>query len=438
MKYGYVPPEERDEGPTPVTEFQQLRDELVNAKPDAPDMSWALPKAKAKAQPAKDEAFEKARASDRASEKRAALGRAGSELAAALGGYKSDTSFWDKMVGDEVSALKARRAAAGKAPADDPAADAAFALAIRQTDPAYADMLEKAGIKLTAKHKDIVWDPLKLKAEQKARADEAAAKAKKAAEDEAAEGAALGDLIKRTFPDQDPTFVDALPLAAKKAMLADRQKQRGEAAAVTRQEDSQKFTAAQTEKKETREDTRASQERFLEGYNLDPEKRPTSKEVQDLRSAQTSTHVIDKTISEIEGLYKQYGTEVLPSAAKARLKSLITDLKLAMKGPEQFALGVLAGPDMELIDKVVPDPTTPRATVMHYLGGSDQTMPQLSALRGQVKRRFAEAAAARGFRPNAAAAPAKVRVKRLSDGKTGTMDANDPALKSGKYEVVNG
>ncbi len=169
---------------------------------------------------------------------------------------------------------------------------------------------------------------------------------------------------------------------------------------------------------------------YLEGYELDPKAKPAQAEIIKLRSAQATTNTIEQTTKEIGALYRKHGAEALPTEAKARMTSLITDLKLAMKGPDAYQLGVLAGPDMAILDTMVPGVSGSTANIMDFIG-SDQVLVKLETLASQVNRRFANSARSMGYfkagsRPSTAdpaAAPAQQQTKVI-DGKTYYLKPN--------------
>lgn len=179
---------------------------------------------------------------------------------------------------------------------------------------------------------------------------------------------------------------------------------------------------------------------FLDGYDLSPEAQPSPPEMTSIRKAWAATKTIDETTRELEKMFRQYGNSPLPGHAKARMGQLATDLKLAAKGPEMYALGVIAGPDEALLDKVIPDPTTANATVLDFVG-DDQSLAKLIGFRQQAARRFQNSANSLGFKKRQQAAqadgadidltdePGGVTVRRKSDGATKTV----PAAAAAKY-----
>ena len=61
----------------------------------------------------------------------------------------------------------------------------------------------------------------------------------------------------------------------------------------------------------------------------------------------------DSLLDEAIEWRKKYGAEVLDRGAISEGKSIMAELALIAKSPEQYALGVLAGPDMDILDSVL-------------------------------------------------------------------------------------
>lgn len=149
---------------------------------------------------------------------------------------------------------------------------------------------------------------------------------------------------------------------------------------------------------------------YLEGYELAPDARPGDKELSDIRGVQANTWTIKDTVAELKRLYQTHGNSPLPGPVKARMSQLATDLKMAAKGPEMYALGVIAGPDEKILDRVISDPTSANATLFDFLG-DDQSLAKLEGFASQTERRFKNKARSLGFRAKGGtqAAPAPTR-----------------------------
>lgn len=150
-----------------------------------------------------------------------------------------------------------------------------------------------------------------------------------------------------------------------------------------------------------------------------------------LRGAQADTETMKEGLDELMALYRKHGNEVVPGGTRARMSSLVTHLQFTAKGPTQFGLGVIAGPDMDLLNAVIPNPTKKDATLADFFGGGtefSESMERLRVMREQIDKRLHNAIVKRGYDPEkkgGGAAPASGKV-RVSNGKeTLEVDAAD-------------
>lgn len=170
----------------------------------------------------------------------------------------------------------------------------------------------------------------------------------------------------------------------------------------------------------------------LDGYDLDPNFDVKPEVTEKLREAQGQVQGMIGDVDELMALYRKHGNKVLPSADRARAEALTRHLQLRAKSKAGFDLGVIAGPDMALLESVIPNPTNKQATLADFFsGGGDasETMERYRVFREQMAKNFDAAATSRGYRRRAAkkATPAgKVRM-RAPDGQTGTVDASEVA-----------
>lgn len=89
---------------------------------------------------------------------------------------------------------------------------------------------------------------------------------------------------------------------------------------------------------------------------------------------------LEDAITAYENELKTTGPTVLP-AKGAKLKATFTDLQ--MKTKALFELGVITGPDMQILQGAITDPTTIRGSMML---GKDALMEQLGVLRSAAER----------------------------------------------------
>ena len=228
----------------------------------------------------------------------------------------------------------------------------------------------------------------------------------------------LGKMLGQDLSGMSRKGIDAL---MRKLQLdqsrADRLRAR-EAAARSAKDKAAEKTAKEQEKKSEK-----AKGFYLEGYELDQSSAPKETEVQKLRDAQANARTMQQTIDELLGLYRKYGTEALPGAAKSRMEALAYDLMLSAKGENMYQLGVLTGPDLDVLAKVVPNPTGGRGSVLDFLSGDQNVLQKLETLKQQVSRRFENAARARGYRRGGAA---EARAK-LPKAPAGDVDLEAPS-----------
>lgn len=96
--------------------------------------------------------------------------------------------------------------------------------------------------------------------------------------------------------------------------------------------------------------------------------------------------VVDKaegSLDRYETLFDKHGAEVLPGAAQQELGSAYAAMQLEIKELEQ--LGVLAGPDMELIERVLSDPLSFKGKLYEFFGGKDGFKAQMQLVRDKIK-----------------------------------------------------
>jgi hypothetical protein len=92
--------------------------------------------------------------------------------------------------------------------------------------------------------------------------------------------------------------------------------------------------------------------------------------------------VIEK-IEKLKSLITKYGAYENPyGEAGVLMRQLNNDLKLDLKGPEFKALGVLAGPDMDILEALIPDPSS----WQNALRGDKSVTNSLDALKANLQK----------------------------------------------------
>lgn len=93
----------------------------------------------------------------------------------------------------------------------------------------------------------------------------------------------------------------------------------------------------------------------VEGFNISSGSKPTPDDAKNLKEASTYGRVIGDTLENLKGLVAEKGPEIMGGKTADQMSQYVTDARLNAK--ELYKLGVLSGPDMDLISSVIPDPT---------------------------------------------------------------------------------
>ncbi len=107
------------------------------------------------------------------------------------------------------------------------------------------------------------------------------------------------------------------------------------------------------------------------------------------------------------------------------MSALITHAQLAAKGESQFGLGVLAGPDMDILNSAVPNVTGKEATVSDFFGG--ESPERLQVMLEQAQAKMGHALHSRGYRPDPGG-ERQTTTKKIygRPGESGSFNAGSP------------
>lgn len=115
-------------------------------------------------------------------------------------------------------------------------------------------------------------------------------------------------------------------------------------------------------------------------------KRPDGTPIRDVpQTVREQVSGIDDVLSNLnilETLVTQYGIETMPGRAKADLASAYAATQLGYK--EAARLGAITGPDMQIIENAIPDPTSITAGVR---GGKESVLAGIRRVRQQMQNR---------------------------------------------------
>lgn len=169
------------------------------------------------------------------------------------------------------------------------------------------------------------------------------------------------------------------------------------------------------------------------GFGLLPGATPT---VDDAKHVKDSATVAKETIAAAEALKNmvQGGATSIPGKRKVDLNAAYTDLIMKLKEAEK--LGALAGPDVEMLQKQVVDPTG----FLNNMTLSEKDMAATySDLVGRLKRDVGKRAEARGYSvqdKGLLAGGGFPRTVRNKNGQTATV-SNEAELKEAMAEGFN-
>lgn len=198
-------------------------------------------------------------------------------------------------------------------------------------------------------------------------------------------------------------------------------------------------------KEAAKKDKRDREDRKLAvpGWQLTGEVIPSQLEARDARGAVDINGQMTQGINQLMDMGKKYGMKAIPDAEKGAVLSLVRDLQLSSKGKALYELGVLTGPDMALLEDVLPNPTDPS-----FKGLSGSNMAALKQTLQNANRRLEHKLESMGYKrgtakPNAAPATSEVVTLKLKeDGSTKktTRAAAEAWLKNheGAGEIVYG
>lgn len=118
-------------------------------------------------------------------------------------------------------------------------------------------------------------------------------------------------------------------------------------------------------------------------YQPGGSKDPAAKNQKDLAKLNATA---DKTMSALdryEGIFDKTGTKLKPDADKMSLNTAYKDLMLQLK--ELFNLGVLNGPDLQIMEEYLQNPTSGAALVYEAFGGKEGFKNQIRLVRDKIQ-----------------------------------------------------
>lgn len=186
------------------------------------------------------------------------------------------------------------------------------------------------------------------------------------------------------------------------------------------------------QKKEGRTEARTAVEREVALPDGSRAQAGTVPEAAKLRAVKGDVDYMVSAVDKLSALIDKHGVEVMPGQAKADMEAILTDLQLKMKGPGGYELGVLAGPDMGLLEKASGDPTKLGA----LFGGAAGVKTRLRRLKENLQGSYGSKVKA--VSRSGSEGPGAGRIVVTNGTETLRIDAADlaEALKAG-YRRAN-
>jgi len=118
---------------------------------------------------------------------------------------------------------------------------------------------------------------------------------------------------------------------------------------------------------------------------------PDKDDVKKAKDAKVMFDDLVPKVVEYRSMFKKYGTEVMPGEVKGRMEALQSEIALVMKN--LHTLGALSGPDLEILNNMVPPITGGKAAITR-----NKTIEgKLGALEDQVRSRINNNLKVRGY-----------------------------------------
>jgi hypothetical protein len=145
-----------------------------------------------------------------------------------------------------------------------------------------------------------------------------------------------------------------------------------------------------------------------------------------LAKARSVQPLLERELDALDNLVKKHGTEYLPTAAKAEMQTTYGNLLMQLK--EMYGLGALQAKDIEMVEKLLTDPTSsgwnPVEGIYKGFTQEDVTPAQVAKVKQIIRDGMREAERNLGGNPDrvppaaptAPAAPAAAPERKTSTG----------------------
>lgn len=126
-------------------------------------------------------------------------------------------------------------------------------------------------------------------------------------------------------------------------------------------------------------------ELVVPGYTKGSEVQPVPAEAQKLRKASATSDLLSKKLGRMRELVSSKGPYEYGGEAGQEMETLATEIQLIGKSPELYELGVLAGPDLTLLQKITADPTSLSSLFTRDKTRLKQIDTQLQSLKDKLE-----------------------------------------------------
>jgi hypothetical protein len=142
------------------------------------------------------------------------------------------------------------------------------------------------------------------------------------------------------------------------------------------------------------------------GWKLAEGATPTEDDAKKFKAGASAARTLLNNLNEYQALVDKYGSEVGGEVAQ-RMDSLARDIQLSAKNEDLYGLGVLAGPDLALLEEIIQAPTGLGAKLDPFTGS--RAANKARQFREMLNTRVSAKAKTYGFEP-------QEEWKRLAEG----------------------
>lgn len=179
---------------------------------------------------------------------------------------------------------------------------------------------------------------------------------------------------------------------------------------------------AREEAAKRKEDEKLRRYTNMGGWTLSEGATPTMDDAKKFKSGSAAARTLLSNLNEFQGLIEKHGAEVMPGEVKTRLNSLARDIQLNAKNEDLYGLGVLTGPDLQLLEEIIDAPTGFWENLNPMAGKMSQNKAQ--QFRDMINTRINSKAKTYGFEPTQ-------EWRELSSNVRGQKKEESPGLTRG-------